>query len=62
MDYILIKEERNIQRKIEEAEEDDDDFKIKIGDEVKLDLTDINDLNKDLNIKPSPVLEVESLF
>ena len=57
-----ISEERNIQRKIEEAEEDDDDFKIKIGDEVKLDLTDINDLNKDLNIKPSPVLEVESLF
>lgn len=56
-----ISEERNIQRKLEE-EEEDDDFKIKIGEEVKLDLTDINDLNRDLNIKSSPVLEVETLM
>jgi len=39
---------------------DDDDSKIKIGDNVRLEFSDINDLNKPMNILP-PVLDVEIL-
>ena len=51
---------QNEKRKEEEAmeDEDDDDEKIKIhgGDDIKLDLSDIHNLNKDLDLKPDPIL------
>ena len=49
-----ISEERNIQRKREEEEEDDDSFRLKIGEEVKLDIAAIKSVQPqtlELNIK-----------
>ena len=36
---------------------DDDDERLKIGDNISLDITDINDLNRPLNILPPPILD-----
>lgn len=52
---------QNEKRKEEEAmydAEDEDDEKIKIhgGNDIKLDLSDIHNLNKDLDLKPDPIL------
>ena len=52
---------QNEKRKEEEAlydAEDDEDDKIKIhgGDNIKLDLSDIHNLNKELDLKPDPIL------
>ena len=50
---------QNEKRKEEEAlEDDDDDDKIKIhsGDDIKLNLSDIHNLNKDVDLKPDPIL------
>jgi hypothetical protein len=41
--------------------DDDDESKLKIGDNIRLDFSDINDLSKPLNIRPPPVLDVEVL-
>ena len=51
---------QNEKRKEEEAleDDDDDDDKIKIhsGDDIKLNLSDIHNLNKDVDLKPDPIL------
>ena len=54
-----IATESNIKRKLEE--EEDEDLPLKIGQEVKLELGTINDLNKTLDINPVPELEIETL-
>jgi hypothetical protein len=51
--------ESNIKRKQEDDEEED--LPLKIGQEVKLELGTINDLNKTLDINPVPELEIETL-
>ena len=56
-----IAHEANERRKAEEAEEDDDDMPLKIGEEVRLELADINDLNRSVDVRPPPVLNVETL-
>lgn len=56
-----IAHEANERRKAEEAEEDDDDMPLKIGEEVRLELADINDLNRPVDVRPPPVLNVETL-
>ena len=51
-------------RKAEEAmwdEEEDDDLPLKIGKEVKLELADINDLNRSVKVTDVPQLEIETL-
>jgi hypothetical protein len=53
--------EANERRKAEEAEEDDDDMPLRIGEEVRLELTDINDLNKAIDLRPPPVINIETL-
>lgn len=52
--------ESNIKRKQEEDDEEED-LPLKIGQEVKLELGTINDLNKSLDINPVPELEIETL-
>ena len=56
-----IAHEANERRKAEEAEEDDDDMPLRIGEEVRLELADINDLNRPVDVRPPPVLNVETL-
>ena len=59
-----IAQEASERRKAEEAEYDDDDdeddMPLKIGEEVKLELADVNDLNRSIVVAP-PLLEVETL-
>jgi hypothetical protein len=57
-----IAQEASERRKAEEAEydDDDDDMPLKIGEEVKLELADVNDLNRSIAVAP-PILEVETL-
>jgi hypothetical protein len=57
-----IAQEASERRKAEEAEydDDDDDMPLKIGEEVKLELADVNDLNRSIVVAP-PILEVETL-
>ena len=56
-----IASEANIKRKLEE-EEDEDDLPLKIGDEVKLEIGSINDLNRPVDLNPPPQIEVETLI
>ena len=56
-----IANEANERRKAEEAEEDDDDIPLRIGEEVRLELADINDLNRAVDVRPPPVLNVDTL-
>ena len=56
-----IAHDASVRRKAEEAEEDDDDMPLKIGEEVRLELADINDLNRPVDVRPPPVLNVETL-
>lgn len=42
-------------------EEDDDENKLRIGDDIRLDFSDINDLNRPMNVRPPPMLDVEIL-
>jgi len=37
--------------------DDDDDERLKIGENIKLEISDINDLNRPLNILPPPILD-----
>jgi hypothetical protein len=53
-----IAHEANERRK---AEEDEDDMPLIIGDEVRLELADINDLNKAVDLRPPPVIDIETL-
>lgn len=59
-----IANEAHERRKAEEAawdDEDDDDMPLKIGQEVKLELADINDLNRSVKVNDVPQLEIETL-
>lgn len=59
-----IAKEAQERRKAEEAEwddDDDDDMPLKIGQEVKLELADINDLNRSVKVADLPQLEIETL-
>jgi hypothetical protein len=47
------------QRHLEEN--DDDENKLRIGDDIRLDFSDINDLNRPMNVRPPPMLDVEIL-
>ena len=51
-------EKRKEEEALEEDDDDDDDEKLKIhgGDDIKLDLSDIHNLNKDIDLKPDPIL------
>jgi hypothetical protein len=40
-----------------EEEDDDDDEKIKIGGDIFLELSDVNDLNRPQKILPPPILD-----
>ena len=42
-------------------DDDDDDLPLKIGQEVKLELADINDLNRSVKVADVPQLEIETL-
>ncbi len=41
----------------EDDDEDEDDERLKIGDNISLDISDINDLSRPLNLLPPPVLD-----
>lgn len=45
----------------EEAETEEDDMPLKIGEEVRLELADINDLNRAIDVRPSPAINIETL-
>ena len=42
-------------------EEDDDENKLKIGGDSRLEFSDINDLNRPMTVRPPPMLDVEIL-
>ena len=44
------------ERRRQEEEEEEEEDKIKIGGNVSLDITDINDLNKAVKIETAPIL------
>ena len=49
----------DLRRRREEEEEDDDEEeeKLKIGDNIQLEITDVNDLSKSLKLESQPVLD-----
>jgi hypothetical protein len=54
--------EANERRKAEEAEEsEDEDGPLKIGDEVNLDLDDVDEIKNEIQIEMPPALEIETL-
>jgi hypothetical protein len=44
-------------RREEEEEEEDDDDKLKIGGNIDLEISDVNDLSKTLKLESLPVLD-----
>lgn len=57
-----ISHEANQRRKAEEAEEDDDeDGPLRIGDEVNLELDDVDEIKNEIQIDMPPELEIETL-
>ena len=44
-------------REAEDMDDDDDDEKLNIGDNISLDISDVNDLNKSLKLESPPVLD-----
>lgn len=58
-----ISHEANERRKAEEAEEaeDDEDGPLRIGDEVNLDLDDVDEIKNEIQIDMPPELEIETL-
>jgi hypothetical protein len=59
-----IAHEAQEKRKAEEAaweDDEDDELPLKIGQEVMLELADINDLNRSVKVADAPKLEVETL-
>lgn len=53
--------EANERRKAEE-DEDEENETLKIGDEISLDIKDIQQVNTDIHIEPPPELEIETLI
>jgi hypothetical protein len=53
--------EANERRKAEESD-DDEDGPLKIGDEVKLDLDDVDEIKNEIQIEMPPALEIETLI
>ena len=49
-------EKRKEEEALEEDEDEDEKLKIHGGDNIKLDLSDIHNLNKDIDLKPDPIL------
>ena len=56
-----ISKEAHARRKAEEAEDDDDDGPLSIGEEVRLEIADIHDINKKVEVKPAPALDIQTL-
>jgi hypothetical protein len=54
--------EANERRKAEEEEDNDEDGPLKIGDEVKLDLDDVDEIKNEIQIEMPPALEIETLI
>jgi len=54
-------ERRKAEEEEEEEEEEEDDMPLKIGEEVRLDLADINDLNRSIDVRPPPAINIETL-
>jgi len=55
-----IAHEANERRNAEE-EEDEHEMPLKIGEEVRLELADINDLNRAIDVRPPPAINIETL-
>ena len=61
--YICTKDIKHLEdlqkRREEEEEEDveDDDDRLQIGDNISLEISDVNDLNKPLKLESAPVLD-----
>jgi hypothetical protein len=53
--------EANERRKAEEDEDEENEI-LKIGDEISLDIKDIQQVNTDIHIEPPPELEIETLI
>lgn len=49
--------ELSAERRRREEEEEEEEDKIKIGDDINLDITDVNDLNRSVSIAPPPILD-----
>jgi outer membrane biosynthesis protein TonB len=49
------------EKRKEEEDEDDDDEILTIGDNIQLDITDVNDLNRSQNINPPILNDIEIL-
>ena len=56
-----ISEEAHAKRKAEEAEDDDNDPPLSIGEEVRLEIADIHDISKKVELKPPPALDIHTL-
>ena len=55
-----IKHLEDLQKRREEEEEEDgedDDDRLQIGDNISLEISDVNDLNKPLKLESAPVLD-----
>ena len=52
-----IKHLEDLQRRREEEEEEEEEEKLQIGDNISLEISDVNDLNKPLKLESAPVLE-----
>ncbi len=56
-----ISKEAHARRKAEEEEDDDEEGPISIGEEVRLEIADIHDINKKVEVKPPPALDIQTL-
>ena len=56
-----ISKEAHARRKAEEEEDDDDEGPLSIGEEVRLEIADIHDINKKVEVKPPPALDIQTL-
>ena len=52
-----IKHLEDLQRRREQEEEEEEEEKLQIGDNISLEISDVNDLNKPLKLESAPVLE-----
>ena len=56
-----ISKEAHARRKAEEEEDDDDEGPLSIGEEVRLEIADIHDINRKIEIQPPPALDIQTL-
>ena len=56
-----ISKDAHARRKAEEEEDDDDEAPLSIGEEVRLEIADIHDINKKIDVKPPPALDIQTL-